>query len=94
MMIIICVCPYIILPPPPSFTLSTTMYDEPAAQRDFTGITASRGTQEDQTLECVRGYSPVQDWSTSFSMSNTHESDAHFHTDWDVYYTTDRLVCV
>ena len=46
--------------PPPSFTLSTTIYNKPAT-----------GAQEDLSFNHVRNYSLVQDQSTSFSMSST-----------------------
>jgi len=45
--------------PPPSFVLSTTIYNEPAT-----------GAQEDLSFNHVRNYSLVQDQSTSFGMSS------------------------
>jgi len=46
--------------PPPSFALSTTMYNKPATS-----------TQEDLRFNRIRNYSLVQDQSTSFGMSRT-----------------------
>ena len=54
-----------IKPCPPSFALSTTMYNKPATS-----------TQEDLSFNRVRNYSLVQDQSMLFGMSRTHEVDA------------------
>ena len=53
-----------IKPCPPSFALSTTMYNEPATS-----------TQEDLSFDHVRNYSLVQDQFMSFGMSRTCEVD-------------------
>ena len=44
---------------------------------NFSSIATSNTGQEDQTFERVRGYSPVQERSASFGVSNIREPNAH-----------------